>query len=112
MHKYTHLFKQPSEDASVPEVIKDALNPIPVGTNVQEMKSTVVDEAVTKKVGRDVLLRLKAMEYALTFAGNRPISIDDFGEMFDLLYEKIKNGTRQKELLEWRFRQANLAGKR
>lgn len=57
-------------------------------------RSTVIDEALTKKLGRDALLRLKAMEYTLEFLGGRTISSPEtIDSLYTIFYNKITNGT-------------------
>jgi hypothetical protein len=59
----------------------------------QERKGTAIDEALGEKLGREGLLRMKAMEYTMEFLSVRGINDPEkIEQLYDLFYNKIKNG--------------------
>jgi hypothetical protein len=97
---YPHLFKKkqnefpdPPEDLEKPPV--DVL-PAPL-LGDKKIKISNFDETLSKKLGKDALLKIKAMDYTLEFLQHRPIAPEKIGEVYNIIYEKITNGTKQSK---------------
>lgn len=101
-NQYPHLFKganaqpaheQRNEAADRAAAVAPNFLPL-IKSEDSKHKSTVIDEALTKKLGRDALLRLKAMEYTLEFLGGRTVaSPETIDTLYTIFYNKITNGT-------------------
>jgi hypothetical protein len=55
-------------------------------------RSSPVEEALAKKLGREGLLRVKAMEFTLQVLAGRASSTTIIDNTYDIIYNKIKNG--------------------
>lgn len=100
-NQYPNLFKI-TTPASTPREKNDAVDVAPnflplVKSEEKPYKSTVIDEALASKLGRDALLRLKAMEYTLEFLGGRTISTPEkIDELYNIFYNKINGKVKQQ----------------
>lgn len=94
--QYPTLFKKAPAGITTPppqrgEGESEILLPI---HNVKEdfTTSTVIDRALAEKLGRDALLKMKAMEFTMKFLAGRPLNKEALDMYYDLIYNKIKNG--------------------
>jgi hypothetical protein len=110
MNEYPNLFKRVAqsdlEDSEQQEKSSQPLFPSSssLGLDEKDVKGSVTDVAVAlilyEEDKLDNLLRIKAMDITERLFLNRKISTEVFGEIFDLIYEKIKNGTTNKDLYQ------------
>lgn len=83
--------ENPSQPAEVPNIL-----PM-IKTEGRKRESTAVDEALSKKLGKEALLRLKAMEYTLELLGRSVVvSPEKIQEIYDIFYKNI-NGTKKRQ---------------
>jgi hypothetical protein len=96
---YPHLFKSPPPDsgpATTSTFPQDQwIVPIePPGVT----NPSTVRESLSKKLGPAGLLRLEAMDYTYRFLSGKPTSSDRIEELYDIIFNKITNGKRNKKL--------------